>query len=220
MESIAIPMSTEPMDQNLSAPPGPQGTSSQQPDQPAQAAQTPPEPEVESLTKALEEEKTRSQSFLSNWQRAQADYINFKRRAEQDKDELMRFANGMLLLQLLPILDDLERAFVVADAKLAGLTWVDGVRLVYRKLQGILEAQGVKEIPTVGKSSDPKYHQALLFADGEEEGKIVEDLQKGYMFHDRVLRPAVVKVGRGKLAGEGSGSQGEAGPAGTETQGP
>jgi molecular chaperone GrpE len=95
------------------------------------------------------------------------------------------------------VLDDLERALRNVDAHLAGLTWVDGVRLIYRKLQAILEAAGVKEIKTEGQDFDPRYHEATMSAEGEEE-KVVAEVQRGYMLGDRVLRPAMVIVGRGK----------------------
>ncbi|MBI2867514.1 MAG: nucleotide exchange factor GrpE [Chloroflexi bacterium] len=148
------------------------------------------------LKALLEEEKNKAQSYLANWQRAQADYINFKRRIEQERDELAKFSSAMLISQLLPIIDDLERAFGVADATLAGLTWVDGIKLVYRKLVATLESQGVKAMRTVGEPFDPRYHQAIQYVESADEGKVVQEMQKGYLLHDRVLRPAMVLVGK------------------------
>lgn len=75
------------------------------------------------------------------------------------------------------------------------MTWIDGVKLIQRKLQAILEAQGLTEIKTVGEAFDPNLHEAVLQGDGEE-GKVIEVLQKGYKFHDRVIRPALVMVGK------------------------
>ena len=164
------------------------------------APSTPPDPEQRKH--ALEEEEQKAQTYLSNWQRAQADLLNYKKRVEQERTDLVKFANAALLSQILPTLDDLERALEAADARLMGLTWIDGIRLIYRKLQVILEAQGIKEIPAVGEQFDPRFHEAALFSEGEEEGKILQEFQKGYMVYDRVLRPSMVKVGKGRLTAE------------------
>ena len=154
--------------------------------------------DVESLRKALAEEKAKAENYLANWQRAQADFINYKRRIEQERNETVKFANATLALDLLPVLDDLERALDNITPKLAGLTWVDGIGLIYRKLQAILELHGLTEIEALGQPFDPNLHEAVLYGEGEE-GKVVEELQKGYKLHDRVLRPTMVKVGKGKV---------------------
>jgi len=153
--------------------------------------------DVESLKKALSEEKAKAESYLANWQRAQADFINYKRRAEQERTETIEFANSALILSLLPVLDDLERALDNVSEKLAGLTWVDGIVLIYRKLKAILEGHGLTEIKALGEPFDPNLHEAVLYGEGED-GKVIEELQKGYKLRDRVLRPALVKVGKGK----------------------
>ena len=156
-----------------------------------------PAADVLSLQKALTEEKAKAGRFLANWQRSQADYINFKKRSEQEKDEIKQFGNAMLIVSLLPVLDDLERALSSVSAKIAGLTWVDGIRLILRKFQTILEAQGLCEIKAIGQPFDPKLHEAVMRAPGEE-GIVVEELQKGYKLKDRVIRPSMVVVGQGK----------------------
>ena len=153
--------------------------------------------DLESLKKALAEEKAKAEDYLANWQRTQADFINYKKRIEQERDETAKFANAMLVLNLLPVLDDLERALDNVTPKLAGLTWVDGIGLIYRKLQAILEGHGLTEIKALGQPFDPNLHEAVLYGDGEE-GKVIEELQKGYRLHDRVLRPTMVKVGKGE----------------------
>ena len=157
--------------------------------------------DVASLRQALAEEKARAESHLANWQRAQADFINFKRRSEQERDERTKFANATLVLNLLPVVDDLERALASVPTKLAGMTWVDGIRLIYRKLQAILEAQGLSEIKAAGEPFDPYVHEATMHGEGEE-GIVVEELQKGYKLHDRVIRPTMVVVGKGKESTE------------------
>ncbi len=157
--------------------------------------------DVESLTKQLEEERKKAEGYLANWQRAAADFQNYKRRTEQERQEIALLANAALIINILPVLDDLERALRTVESHLAGLTWVDGIRLIHRKLQAIVEAAGVKEIKTEGQDFDPRYHEATMSAEGEE-GKIVGEVQRGYMLGDRVLRPAMVIVGRGRQRDE------------------
>jgi molecular chaperone GrpE len=149
-----------------------------------------------SLADQLAEERDKAQAYLASWQRAAADYQNYKRRVEQEREEMGRFSNAALIINLLPLLDDLERALQNVDARLAGLTWLDGVRLIHRKFQAVLEANGVSEIPTDGETFDPRVHEAIMFGEGEE-GKVISVAQKGYKLGDRVLRPALVVVGQG-----------------------
>ena len=141
------------------------------------------------------------QRYLENWRRAEADFENYKRRVEQERAESAKFAGMSLILNILPIVDDLDRAFKSIPEKLAHLTWTDGIRLIHRKLQATLEAQGVTEIKALGETFDPSLHEAVGQTAGEE-GKVVEDAQKGYRLHGRVIRPAFVIVGNGSLQEE------------------
>lgn len=165
--------------------------------------------EIEQLKQQLQEEQQKAKERLEGWQRVQADFLNFKRRSEQEREELSKFANAMLIVSLLPVLDDLERALATIPTNLAGLTWFDGLRLIHRKFQAVLEAQGLQEIQAEGQDFDPTRHEAVLFGDGED-GKVLEVLQKGYALHNRVLRPAMVKVG--KVSGESEPAGEFAGP--------
>ena len=149
------------------------------------------------LKQALAEEKEKAESYLANWQRAQADLINYKRRSEQEKGEISKFANSALMLNLLPVIDDLERAFASIPPALAELSWADGVRLIERKLQASLEAQGLFPIKAVGETFDPHLHEAIR-QDKGKEGIVIEEVQKGYRLHDRVIRPSRVVVGNGE----------------------
>jgi molecular chaperone GrpE len=146
----------------------------------------------EQLAKATED----AQKYLANWQRAEADFSNYKKRTDQERDELRRFGSVSVIINLLPIVDDFERAFSSLDSNLAGLSWFDGIYLIYRKLQQLLENAGVKPIETEGQTFDPRYHEAVANVDGED-GKILSVVQRGYKLHDRVLRPAMVVVGKG-----------------------
>ena len=153
--------------------------------------------DIEALKQAQAEEKEKAESYLANWQRAQADFINYKRRSEQEKGEISKFANTLLVLNLLPILDDLERAFTSIPPRLDKLSWVDGIRIIERKLRAILEAQGLSQIKALGEPFDPNLHEAAMHGKGKE-GIVMEELQKGYKLHDRVIRPAMVVVGNGE----------------------
>ncbi len=153
--------------------------------------------DIKVLKQSLAEEKKKAEDYLANWQRAQADFINYKRRSEQERKEISKFANSLLMLNLLPILDDLERALASFPAKSAKLRWVDGVRLIDHKLWASLETQGLSQIKAQGEPFDPKLHEAAMHSKGKE-GIVIEELQKGYKLHDRIIRQAMVVVGNGE----------------------
>jgi len=170
-------------------------------DEPAQAepaeAEPPPEAGSETVEAQLDKAQAEAQRYLANWQRAEADFSNYKRRMEQERDEARRMANAALIINILPVLDDLERALASLDISLAGLTWFDGIRLIYRKLLLVLESAGVRQIEAEGQTFDPRFHEAVMHGEGPE-GKVVAEVQRGYKLHDRVLRPAMVVVGKGE----------------------
>lgn len=125
--------------------------------------------------------------------RLAADFENYKKRAARERDEYVTFANERLIKELLPVLDDLERALQAAteheEAQLE-----EGVELVHRSLASLLARNGVKEISTEGKF-DPHVHEALLSQRSDaEEGSVIDVVQKGYTIGDRVVRPARVIV--------------------------
>ena len=171
---------------------------------PDAAAEAPVEEaqDVEALKARLAEEQKKAESYLASWQRAAADYQNLKKRVEKERDDYGRLAAAAMVINFLPILDDMERALESIDVHLAGLTWVDGVRLIYRKFQAALEVAGVVEIKADGETFDPNLHEAVMYGEGEE-GKVVSVVQKGYLLVDRVLRPAMVVVGKGPPPEEG-----------------
>lgn len=153
--------------------------------------------DIGALQQALSEEKTKADANLAGWQRAQADFINYKRRAEQEKEETGRLANSLLVLNLLPILNDLERALTAIPDDLAELSWVDGISLIDRKFRTTLETHGLSTIKALGEPFDPNLHEAMMQGEGEE-GMVIKELEKGYKFRDKVLRPAKVVVGNGE----------------------
>jgi len=171
---------------------------SREPEEPTTEEEPIAEEEPESMEEALAEAKQKVEEYLANWQRTQADFVNYKRRNEQERQEFGKFANSQLILSLLPVLDDLERAFESATPQVARLKWVEGIRLIDRKLRAALEAHGVSQIKALGEPFDPNLHEAAMHSKGEE-GIVVQELQKGYMLHDRVIRPSRVVVGNGEM---------------------
>jgi molecular chaperone GrpE len=144
------------------------------------------EVEVEAL-------RVENEELIDTLQRLQAEFDNYRKRAQRDQESMVARAHERLVKELLPVLDDLERALEAAEqheeAKLE-----EGVRLVHRSLAGALEREGLAEIETNGKF-DPHVHEALLTQPSEaEEGSVIEVLQKGYRLGDRVLRPSRVVV--------------------------
>jgi molecular chaperone GrpE len=130
---------------------------------------------------------------IDRWKRTAADFDNFRKRALRERQELVTLANERLVKDLLPILDDLERALEAA-AQHQEAQLEEGVRLTHRALAALLQQNGVKEIDTSSRF-DPHVHEALLTQPSEaEEGSVIDVVQKGYTLGDRVVRPARVVV--------------------------
>jgi len=165
-------------------------------DQDIEAAET---EDIEALQQALAEEKGKAEANLAGWQRAQADFINYKRRSDQEKSNLCQFANAELLCCVLPVLDDMERAFSHLPEGMEDTEWADGIKLIARKLRSSLEAQGLSPIEAIGKPFDPNFHEAMR-EDKGESGIVIEEVERGYTLHDRVIRPSKVVVGNGEEA--------------------
>jgi molecular chaperone GrpE len=152
--------------------------------------------DIKTLQQALAEEKEKAERYLANWQRCQADFVNYKQRTEQEKGEIIEFANSALISNLLPIMDDLERAFASVPAELDESNWTEGIKLIYNKFKATLEAQGLTEIKARREPFDPRLHEAVMQREGED-GIVVEETQKGYKFKEKVIRPSLVIVGKG-----------------------
>jgi len=152
--------------------------------------------ELQTLKDDLGAAKDRAAEFLDGWQRAQAEFSNYKKRQEASRSQMMLLANAGLVGKLLPVVDDFERAIATLPACLELLTWVDGFLMIRQKLNAILQSEGVKAMDTQGKPFDPKFHEAITYevAEGYDEGQIIGDVQRGYTLGDRVLRPALVRV--------------------------
>lgn len=154
--------------------------------------------ELEGLQEELERAKAQAAEYLEGWQRAQAEFSNYKKRQEAERAGMITRANATLLYKLLPVVDDFERALATQPASLSQLTWCEGIFLIKHKLNAILESEGVKLIKTEGQVFDPCYHEAVTYEEvaGYEEGQIIGEVQRGYILGERVLRPALVRVAK------------------------
>lgn len=155
------------------------------------------EDDIEALKKALADEKEKAESYLSSWQRERADFSNYKKRIEQEKKESLTWTNAELIKSLLPVVDDMERAFSMVDPGFKDTSWVEGFTQIQRKLQEILRDHGCTEIECVGQPFDPNLHEAVAYDEGDE-GIVIAEHRKGYKMNDRVLRAPQVSVGKGK----------------------
>jgi len=162
-----------------------------------QPASERPAPPTGGSSAELDAEREKAEQYYKNWQRSAADFINYKRRVESERSEQARFAGAALVINLLPIFDDMDRAVSNIDAGLAGLNWVQGVVNIHRKFANLLEAMDVHPIEADGQAFDPAFHEAVARQPGEE-GKVIGVIQKGYTLADRVIRPAMVVVGDGQ----------------------
>jgi molecular chaperone GrpE len=149
------------------------------------------------LEKALAETKKLAEDYLDSWKRTQADFINYKRRMEQERLETGKYANTQLILSILPILDDFDRALKSISPRIEKSDWAAGVKLIIRKLSTTLESQGLTPIQALGQPFDPNLHEAVMHGKGEE-GIVIQDLRTGYKLYDKVIRPSNVIVGNGK----------------------
>jgi molecular chaperone GrpE len=150
--------------------------------------------EVDLLTDQLAQAESKAAEYLDGWQRAQAEFANYKRRLERDNAMFREIARGDVIKRFLPIVDDLERALATRPS--SEDPWVNGIELVYRKLLNILDAEGLKRIEAEGKTFDPNLHEAISHEHNEdfESGRVIEVVQQGYMLGDRVIRHALVRV--------------------------
>lgn len=152
--------------------------------------------DVNPIETQLAELQKQASDFREGWQRERAEFANYRKRAEKERDEIFQNAAVETLRKLLPVIDDFERATATLPAEKAEDEIIKGFSLIHRKLVTLLEGQGVRAIDPQGKPFDPAFHEAI----GQDEttavpsGHVTAVLQKGYMYGERVLRPALVRV--------------------------
>lgn len=157
-----------------------------------------PESETERLKARVAELEKQLDQQQDQHLRAIADFQNTRRRIEEGKNEAIQFANREVILGLLPVLDNFERALAAAEKSQSYEALMGGVALTLRQLQDFLKKNGVEPIAAQGQEFDPNFHEAVARVDDGDhpENSVVEELQRGYTMHNRVLRPSMVKVAR------------------------
>jgi molecular chaperone GrpE len=154
--------------------------------------------ELDQLRRRLATLETEAAEARGGWQRSAADFANYRRRTEQDREATLGLANEMLLLKLLAVVDDFDRALAQMPRELEHLGWIEGIWLVERKLRALLESEGVTPIEATGKPFDPREHEAVVHEETTSvpDETVIGELQRGYRIRDRVLRPALVSVAK------------------------
>ncbi len=154
--------------------------------------------QVEALRGELAAAQQEAGDNRAGWQRAAADFANFKRRTEQEREATLGLANEILLLKVLALADDFDRAMAAVPPELAGNSWLEGIGAIDRKLRQLLESEGVTPIAAVGQPFDPHQHEAVVQEETSSvpDDTVLTELQRGYRLRDRVLRPALVSVAR------------------------
>src|SRR5215208_1402189 len=149
--------------------------------------------EIGSLKKKLAEAESKTSEYRDSWLRSQAEFQNYKKRLERDNELTYISMKGDIIKKVLPALDDLERAL---QNRPTDDPWAAGIELIARKLQNMLESEGIKKIEALGKEFDPNFHEAISHepADGAKSGHVIGVVQNGYMLGERVVRPALVRV--------------------------
>jgi molecular chaperone GrpE len=159
-------------------------------------AATDGQPSMEEVLAELEQFKADAADMLDRLQRSQAEFANFRRRNEQERELLRARATEDIIRKLLPVADDFDRALRSVPAEAEGNPWIEGIRLVERKLWRVLEGEGISLMESVGQPFDPSRHEAIMVDEGAGAADtVIEEFQRGYVVHDTVLRPAMVKVG-------------------------
>jgi molecular chaperone GrpE len=154
--------------------------------------------EIDQLRQQLAAVEQDAAEARAGWQRSAADFANYRRRTEQERNASLGLANEMLLLKLLAVVDDFDRALAQMPKELEHLGWIEGVWLVERKLRALLESEGVTPIEAAGRPFDPREHEAVVHEEttAAPDNTVIGELQRGYRIRDRVLRPALVSVAK------------------------
>lgn len=154
--------------------------------------------EIYRLAQELQDWQAKAEEYLDGWQRARAEFANYKKRTEREQSQVYQNAAASIFKRLLDVLDDLDRALQNRPTDGEGAAWAVGIDLVYRKFNSILEAEGVTRIQAEGTLFDPNLHEGISQEDNDqyESGQIIAVVKNGYWIGDKVLRPATVRVAR------------------------
>jgi molecular chaperone GrpE len=154
--------------------------------------------ERSTLQSELDDIQAKAEEYLDGWQRARAEFANYKKRVQKEREDSRSFITAEILSKYLTVVDDFERALNDRPTGEASEAWAEGIDMIYRKLKTILESEGVEEITAKGELFDPNFHEAISFEESEDhnEGEVVDVIQPGYKLGERVIRPAVVRVAK------------------------
>jgi len=160
------------------------------------------EQDLASLRQELEDAHARQAEYLDGWQRARAELANARKRFQREQEQAYRNATADVLVRLLPILDDFQRALESVPEEVEAAPWIEGLRLIERKFQYLLEQEGVTAIEDAGQEFDPFLHQAVTHepSDTVPAGQVISSLRAGYRLGDQVLRHSMVRVSSGPAA--------------------
>jgi molecular chaperone GrpE len=166
---------------------------------PEGGASAPADPAADALQKNLQAAQAKAAEYLDGWQRARAELANYKRRIEKEQAEIYQNTAGRIAGRYLEVLDDFDRAMQERPTAADNgdlVKWVDGAALIYRKLQNVLDAEGVTRIEAEGKEFDPALHEAITQEPCETHpsGHVIAVVRQGYKLGDKVIRPALVRV--------------------------
>jgi len=151
---------------------------------------------IDALILALAEEKKRSAEYLNRLQYLQADFDNYRKRVDRQIDDARKSSNERLIISLLDVMDELDLAIKNAKDDKCADTLTEGVEMTLKRLRKVLEVEGLAPIISIGKHFDPAFHSVActLFDGDAEEGTVLEELRKGYMLNNKVIRPSMVKI--------------------------
>lgn len=158
--------------------------------------------EIEVLRKELQEAKGEAEQLRDRWMRAVAELENFKKRSARDREELLRQAQERVMREFLPVLDNLQRALAHANNTEGTEGLLEGIQMIERQFISALERLGVTPMEVLHQAFDPGKHEAMMQVESEEHepNTVVQELEKGYLWQDRLLRPAKVAVSKRKQA--------------------
>ena len=156
------------------------------------------EENLESLKKELEDYKKKSEEYLSGWQRARADFLNYKKEEVERIEGFLQYAREELILKILPILDNFDLVEKKLPEDLKNNENVKGILQIKTQYLNFLKSQGIEEVRSLGEKFDPNFHEVLeaIEVEDKESGIILEEVQKGYTADGKLLRPAKVKVSK------------------------
>jgi molecular chaperone GrpE len=176
--------------------------------------------ELAALQQELAEARAKESEYLDGWQRARAELANARKRFQREQEQAYTNARADILVRLLPIIDDFERAFETLPNDALNESWIEGMQLIQHKFQGFLEQEGVAAIEAEGQEFDPFLHEAITHEPSTEvpAGHVIGEVQTGYRLGERVLRPSVVRVSAGAPQKEAQSVPEEQVPSAPEEQ--